>query len=55
MTEQYSDPSGNTAQFQAFAQRTEPEPQRRSPLPWILGVAAAVIVLAVVIGFLAMS
>ena len=55
MSEQYSDPSANTQQFQAFAQRTEPEPERRSPLPWILGVAAAIIVVGAVIGFLALS
>jgi hypothetical protein len=52
MTEQYSDPSGNTAQFQAFAQRAETEPERRSPLPWIVGIVAAVIVLGAVIAFL---
>ena len=55
MTEQYSDPSGNTAQFQAFVKRVEPEPERRSPLPWILGVVAAVIVLGAVIAYLATS
>jgi len=55
MSDQYSDPSGNTQQFQAFAQRTEAEPERRSPLPWILGVAAAIIVVGAVIGFLALS
>jgi hypothetical protein len=52
MSDQYSDPSGNTAQFQAFAQRAEPEPVRRSPLPWVLGIAAAVIVIVAVIAFM---
>jgi hypothetical protein len=55
MTEEYTDPSANTAQFQAFAKRTEPEPERRSPLPWVLGIVAAVIVLGAVIAFLAAS
>ncbi len=52
MSDQYSDPSGNTQQFQAFAQRTEPEPARRSPLPWVLGIAAAIIVIGAVIAFI---
>ncbi len=55
MSEDYSDPSANTAQFQAFAQRTEPEPERRSPLPWILGIVAAVVVLGAVLAFIAAS
>jgi len=55
MSEQYSDPSANTQQFQAFAQRTEPEPERRSPLPWIVGIAAAVVVIGAVVAFLALS
>ncbi len=52
MSDQYPDPSGNTAQFQAFVQRAEPEQERRSPLPWVLGIVAAVIVLGAVIAFL---
>ena len=46
---------GNSQQFQAFAQRTEPEPERRSPLPWIVGIAAAVVVIGAVVTFLALS
>ena len=53
MSEQrYQDPSANTAQFQAFAQRTEPEPERRSRLPMIVGVVAAVVVLGAILAFL---
>ena len=50
--QQYQDPSANTAQFQAFAQRTEPEPQPRSQVPLIVGVVAAVVVLGAIIAFL---
>jgi hypothetical protein len=55
MSDRHSDPSGNTAQFQAFVQRSEPEPARRSPVPLILGLVVAVIVAAAVIAFFAMS
>jgi hypothetical protein len=48
------DPSGNTSQFQAFAQRNEPAPAKRSPLPLAIGIAVAVIVVAV-IAFVALS
>jgi hypothetical protein len=50
--QQYQDPSANTAQFQAFAQRAEPEPEPRSQLPLIVGVVAAVVVLGAIIAFL---
>jgi 1,4-dihydroxy-2-naphthoate octaprenyltransferase len=53
--QQYQDPSANTAQFQAFAQRTEPEPAPRSALPLIIGVVAAIVVLGAVIAFLITS
>ena len=52
MAEQIQDPSANTAQFQAFVQRTEPEPERRSPVPMIVGVVAAVVVLGAILAFL---
>ena len=55
MSERYQDPSGNTAQFQAFVQRVEPEPVRRSPVPWIIGVVAALVVLGAVVAFLVAS
>ena len=47
------DPSGNTAQFQAFVQRDEPAPAKRSPLPLVIGIVVAVVVVAVV-AFIAM-
>ena len=50
MSDEYTDPSGNTAQFQAFVQRPEePAPAKRAPVALLVGVAAAVVVLAVVI------
>jgi hypothetical protein len=48
------DPSGNTAQFQAFAQRSEAEPAKRSVLPLVLGIGAVIVVVAAVIAFIAM-
>jgi hypothetical protein len=55
MSEEYTDPSGNTAQFQAFAQRPEePAPAKRTPVALLVGVAAAIVVLAV-IAYLALS
>ena len=50
--QQYQDPSANTAQFQAFAQRTEAEPEPRSQVPLIVGVVAAVVVLGAIVAFL---
>jgi hypothetical protein len=55
MSDSYSDPSGNTAQFQAFVQRSEPEPVRRSPVPLILGLVVAAVVVAAVIAFFAVG
>ncbi len=50
------DPSGNTAQFRAFAQRNEVEtPAKRSALPLVLGIGAVIIVVAAVIAFIAMG
>jgi hypothetical protein len=50
MSEQQQDPSANTAQFQAFVQRTEAEPQPRSSrLLLIVVVLAAVVVLGVIL------
>jgi hypothetical protein len=47
-SDRQQDLSGNTAQFQAFVQRSEPEPVRRSPMPWVIGIAVVVVVIAVV-------
>ena len=52
---QQQDQSGNTAQFQAFAQRAEPEPVRRgAALPWIVGIAV-VVVIGIVVAILVAS
>jgi hypothetical protein len=48
------DLSGNTAQFQAFAQRSEPEPTKRSVLPLVLGIGAVIVVIAAVVAFIVM-
>jgi hypothetical protein len=56
MTEEYTDPSGNTAQFQAFAHRPEePAPTKRAPVWAIVSVAVVVIVVAAVVAYFAMS
>ena len=48
MSDRLQDPSGNTAQFQAFAQRPEPEPTRRTALPWVVGIAVVIVLAAIV-------
>lgn len=51
MAENYTDPSGNTAQFRAFVDTPEAAPAASAPsrLPLIVGgVAAAVVVIALV-------
>ncbi|MFC6014753.1 hypothetical protein ACFP2T_00880 [Plantactinospora solaniradicis] len=56
MAEQHPDPSGNTEAFRVFAHSTEPaavEPTSRLPL--IIGIAIAVAVLAVLVGWLALG
>jgi hypothetical protein len=42
------DPSGNTAQFRAFAQTPQSAPVKRSPVPLIAGIVVVVLVVAVV-------
>jgi hypothetical protein len=52
-SEDYVDPSGNTEQFRAFAQRTEPVPEKPAGSRYLaLGVVAAVIVVAAVVAIL---
>jgi len=46
MSDSHGDSSANTAQFQAYAQRTEPEPARRSYVVPLV-IAAAVVLVAV--------
>ena len=50
MSENYTDPSGNTAQFRAFVQSPEATPVAESPsrLPLIVGIAVALVLVAVV-------
>jgi hypothetical protein len=52
---EYQDPSGNTAQFQAFANQPEPAPAKRFPVPALIGVVVAVIVVVAVTAYLAFS
>jgi hypothetical protein len=49
MSEPHIDPAGNTQQFRAFAQRSEPEaaPEKRSPVLLITAVLAVVVIAAV--------
>jgi hypothetical protein len=55
MTDEYNDPSANTAQFQAFVHRPEEAaPVKARPIGLIIGgVVAVVVVIAVVAYFLA--
>ncbi|MCW3842717.1 hypothetical protein ONA70_21695 [Micromonospora yasonensis] len=57
MAENYTDPSGNTAQFRAFVE-SSPDPGAAAPapprLPLIAGIGAAV-VLVVLVAWLALS
>jgi hypothetical protein len=54
MTEEYTDPSGNTGQFRAFANRPdEPAPARRASTGVIIGIAAVVVVVVVLAYLLA--
>jgi hypothetical protein len=56
MSEQHHrDPSGNTEQFRAFVQSTEPARERSLPVGLIGGVAAAVVVLIAVVVWVVMS
>lgn len=56
MSDEYTDPSGNTAQFRAFVHRAEePAPAKGTPVAMLVGVAAVVVVLAVVTAYLVLS
>jgi len=51
MAENYTDPSGNTAQFRAFVDSPDPAAaaeEAPSRLPLIAGIGAAVVVIALV-------
>jgi hypothetical protein len=55
MPDEYADSSGTTDQFRAFVQSDAPAVPARSRTPLIIGVAAAVLVVAVVIILVAVS
>jgi hypothetical protein len=55
MADEYVDPSGNTEQFRAFVQRTEAAPEKPAMSRMlVIGIVAAVIVVAAVVAILAM-
>ncbi len=49
MSESQADPSANTEQFRAFMQSNEPEPAKKAPVALIVGLIAALLVVAVAI------
>jgi hypothetical protein len=49
MTEQNVDPSGSTEQFKAFVQQTEAPSTRSFPVGVVVGIVAALVVVAVVV------
>jgi hypothetical protein len=55
MSDEYTDPSGNTAQFQAFASREEPAPAKNTPAGMIIAVIAVVIAFAAIAAYLVMG
>jgi hypothetical protein len=56
MADQHPDPSGNTEAFRAFVHTTEPAATTEPPsrLPLMIGIAVAVVVVAVLVGWLAL-
>ncbi|MGR6321886.1 hypothetical protein Q2K19_16250 [Micromonospora soli] len=50
MSDNYTDPSGNTAQFRAFVDSPEPAAAAQTPsrLPLIAGIGVAVVVVALI-------
>ncbi|MER7458579.1 hypothetical protein [Micromonospora sp. NPDC126480] len=55
MAENYSDPSGNTEAFRAFASTPEPAAPAANRTPLLIGAAAVVLVLAVLVAWLALG
>jgi hypothetical protein len=54
MSEEYVDPSGNTGQFRAFVQRTDPAREKPATSRYfVIGIVVAVIVVAAVVAILA--
>lgn len=56
MADQHPDPSGNTEAFRAFVHSPEPAAVATpSRLPLVVGVAVGVVVLAALVGWLALG
>jgi hypothetical protein len=55
MADQYLDPSGNTEQFQAFAQNPEPAPAKKSNRSMLIGGAVVAVVVVALLVWLALS
>ncbi|WP_422743609.1 hypothetical protein ACN27B_04435 [Micromonospora sp. WMMD754] len=57
MAENYTDPSGNTAQFRAFVDAPEPAAAAAPPsrLPLIAGLAVAAVVVVALVAWLALG
>ena len=57
MAENYTDPSGNTAQFRAFVDSPEPAASASAPsrLPLIAGVAVAAVVVVALLAWIALG
>ncbi len=55
MADENVDPSGNTAQFQAFVQRTEVAPDKAGTSRMlVIGIVAAVVVVVAVVAIVAL-
>ncbi|WP_197087951.1 hypothetical protein [Micromonospora sp. HK10] len=57
MAENYTDPSGNTAQFRAFVDSPEATPGAAAPsrLPLVAGIVAAAVVVVALVAWLALG
>ncbi|MFI7070410.1 hypothetical protein [Micromonospora sediminicola] len=57
MAENYTDPSGNTAQFRAFVDAPEPATAAAAPsrVPLIAGLAVAAVVVVALVAWLALN
>jgi uncharacterized membrane protein YidH (DUF202 family) len=56
MSEQQSDPSGDTEQFRAFARRGESEPTPSGPnLGLIFGIGLVVVIIIAAVAFMALG
>ncbi len=55
MSENYSDPSGNTEAFRAFANTPEPAAPVANRTPLLVGAAGVLLVLVVLVAWLALG